>query len=89
MSASELILSDAVCPRCNETVGVQWLFKAFFSLVIAVATTVVGLVVLVDQGPYAALLIISLPVGAIGYIKARFCPLVVRVPAPDAEGRTS
>jgi hypothetical protein len=35
-------------------------------------------VVLIDQGLYAALLMISLPIGAIGFIKGRFCPLVVR-----------
>jgi len=61
------------------------MYKAIFFVVILVATIVVGLVVLIDQGPYAALLMISLPIGAIGIIKARYCPLVIRKQESDAK----
>lgn len=86
---SGLILSDVLCPRCGQLVGVQWLFKAIFFLLIFVATLVVGLVVLVNQGLYAALLMISLPIGAIGFIKARYCPLVVRKQESGAAGTSN
>ena len=65
------------------------MFRAIFFVVILAATVVVGVVVLVDQGLYAAILMISLPIGAIGIIKARYCPLVVRNQEPDAEGTSS
>jgi len=60
-------------------------YKAIFFVVILVATIVVGLVVLIYQGLYAALLMVSLPIGAIGIIKARYCPLVIRRQEPGAE----
>jgi len=37
-----------------------------------------------DSGD-AALLMIPLPIGAIGFVKARYCPLVTRKQDPDAE----
>ena len=85
---SELILSDTYCPRCQSRVGVQWFFRAFFFVITLAATVAVGVVVLAAQGLYAALLMISVPVGAIGFIKARFCPLVVRVKDLVAEDST-
>ncbi|MEM9402502.1 MAG: hypothetical protein AAGA44_08470 [Pseudomonadota bacterium] len=42
------------------------------------ATVALGFIVLVAQGIYAAVLMVSLPIGAIGYIKASISPLVVR-----------
>jgi hypothetical protein len=57
-------------------------FRAVFFVVILAVTLLTGLFVLVDQGIYAAILMISLPIGAIGFIKARFCPLVVRKRQP-------
>lgn len=65
-------------------VGVQWVFRAIFFVVILATTIFLGFVVLIDQGVYAALLIITLPIGAIGFIKARFCPLVVKKTEHDA-----
>jgi hypothetical protein len=65
------------------------MFRAVFFVVILAATVSLGFVVLIDQGLYAALLMISLPIGAIGYIKARYCPLVVRKKVPGAEGTSS
>ena len=85
VSVSRLMLSDAYCSSCGEIVGVHWFFRAFFFVVILASTVTLGLIMLIDQGPYAALLMISLPIGAIGIIKAKFSPLVVRLPkARDA-----
>ena len=86
VSVSGLILSDVRCTRCNQLVGVQWVFRAVFFVVILVTTVLLGVVVLIDQGLYAAILMISLPIGAIGFIKARYCPLVVRKQETGAEG---
>ena len=85
VSVTKLILSDVQCPNCGRMVGVHWVFRAIFFVVILVATIIVGLVVLIDQGLYAVLLLVSLPIGAIGFIKARYCPLVVRKQEPSAE----
>ncbi len=87
IAVTELILSDAICPSCGQLIGVQWLFRAFFFVVILAATCVTGFVFAVDQGLYAALLMISVPIGAIGFIKARFSPLVVRRGRQDTRPR--
>ena len=89
VSVSGLILSDVFCTNCGQLVGVQWVLKTIFFLVILIATIALGIVVLEDQGLYAALLMISLPIGAIGYIKARYCPLVVRKQNPGTAGTSS
>jgi len=83
---SGLILSDVECAGCGQLIGVQWAFKAAFFVIILVATVFTGFIVLVDQGLYAALLMITVPIGAIGFIKARYSPLVVRRKDPDAQG---
>lgn len=79
-------MSDAVCGSCGETVGIHGLFRAVFFVVVLVATILTAVVVLIDQGLYAALLMISLPIGAIGFIKARYCPLVLKRPVKEGLG---
>ena len=71
-------MSDAVCANCSQVIGVHWLFRSFFFIVSFITAAFVGLIVFAHQGFYAALLLLPLPIGAIGYIKARFSPLVVR-----------
>ena len=78
VAVSGLIVSDARCANCGQLVGVQWVYRAIFFVLILLAAVPFGLIVFFDQGLYAALLTITLPIGAIGYIKARFCPLVAR-----------
>jgi len=80
-----LILSDVVCTQCGQSVGVHWLFRSVFFVIILVATLLTVFVVLIDQGIYAALLMFSVPIGAIGFIKARFCPLVLKRPEPEPQ----
>jgi len=75
---SELILSDAYCRQCCSEVGVHGVFRLFFGLLTLIACVIIGVSVYAIQGLYAMLLIVSLPIGAIGIIKARFSPLVVR-----------
>ena len=51
------------------------MFRAGFFLVTFTVTVLSALAVLAQQGVYAALLWIPFPIGAIGYLKARLCPL--------------
>ena len=74
----ELIVSDARCPACGKIVGPQWLVRFVVFLVLAAVTTVTTVIVLAQFGVYAALLWFSFPIGTLGYLKARFAPLVVR-----------
>lgn len=80
VSVTELILSDATCTNCRELVGVHWLFRSFFFVIILVATLFTAFIFLIDQGLYAALFMTTVPIGALGFIKARFCPLVLKKP---------
>jgi ABC-type transport system involved in cytochrome c biogenesis permease component len=84
-----LILSDVECASCGQVIGVQWAFRAVFFAIILIATLFTILVVLADQGLYAALLMMTLPIGAIGFIKARYSPLVVRKRKAGAESASS
>lgn len=76
ISVTELIFSDVVCANCDHVVRVHWLFRAVFHVVILIATILTVVIVLVDQGFYVAILLFTVPIGALGYIKARFSPLV-------------
>jgi len=76
ISVSGMIVSDVNCHACGQLVGVHGIFRAVFFVIILAVTSLVAIVVLVDQGVYAALLMITVPIGAIGFIKARYCPLV-------------
>ena len=71
-------MSHTVCAHCDEAIDVHWLFRGVFFIVTFVVAALTGIIVFADQGLYAAILLVSLPIGAIGYIKARFSPLVVR-----------
>ena len=70
-----MIVSNFHCANCKAIVGVKWLYKAGFFPVILVVTVLSTMAVLAQQGLYAALIWLPFPIGAIGYFKARFCPL--------------
>lgn len=80
-----LIVSNVSCANCGTLVSVHWLFRSVFFVVILIATILTAVVVLADQGLYAALLMISVPIGSLGYIKARLCPLVSKHRNPDVK----
>ena len=86
---TELILSDVTCTNCGQLVGVHWLFRSVFFVIILVATLLITFVVLIDQGFYAALIMISVPIGALGFVKARFCPLVLKGPKPESQNSSA
>ena len=72
---SGLLVSNFDCPNCRTLVGVHWLYRAGFFVLILLATVPSTVAVLAQQGVYAALIWLPFPIGAIGYLKARFCPL--------------
>lgn len=76
ISASGLILAAVDCPACEATVRVKSPYRVAFLLVTIPVTAVSTLAVLAQQGVYAALLWITFPIAAIGYVQARYCPLV-------------
>jgi hypothetical protein len=49
----------------------------FFVIILAL-TILTTTIILAEQGLYAALLMVSVPIGAIGFIKARYCPLEMK-----------
>ena len=75
---STLLLSRTYCPACGASIGVKRAYAFLFFIVTFGATAVSFIAILAQQGFYAALIWLPLPVGALGYIKARFCPLQVR-----------
>lgn len=78
---NKLLFADYRCAECRELVGVHSIIGAVSSLLIFTVATVTTLIVLAQLGLYAALLWFSAPVGALGYLKARFGPLETK-PAP-------
>ena len=75
---SSLILSRAYCPVCGTLIGVKRAYAVMFFVVTFGVTATSFIAILAQQGFYAALIWLPLPVGALGYIKARYCPLQVK-----------
>ena len=75
---SDLLLSNVRCPNCGKTVGPHWFFGMAFFVIIFAITLVSTIAVLAQFGIYAAILWFSFPIGAIGYLKARFSPLDIK-----------
>lgn len=71
----ELLFTNYRCAECRELVGVNSIVAAISSFVIFVVATVTTLIVLIQLGLYAALFWFTAPVGALGYLRARFGPL--------------
>lgn len=72
---SSMLTSNAHCPNCNSLVGPHWLFGSGFYAIIFLVTFTTTAIVLSQFGIYAAILWFSFPIGAIGYLKAKFSPL--------------
>ena len=76
IAVSDVLLSDCQCPNCGAVVGFHWSIALAFGSVIVPITLVSTVMVLMQMDIYAALLWAPFPIGAISYIKARYCPLV-------------
>lgn len=75
---NELLFGDSRCANCGCILGVHRIAAMSFSVLILAVTLSTTIIVLAQQGIYAALLWFSCPIGALSYIKARFSPLKVR-----------
>lgn len=73
----DLLLGSVRCPVCRARVGMQRLVSLLFSVLIVVVTVATSYMVLSLFGIYAVIVWFVFPVGAIGFLRARFCPLRV------------
>jgi len=78
---SGLLLGAYLCATCGHTVRVNRFAALVFSILIVVVTAVSSFAVFSLHGIYAVIIWFAFPVGAIGYIKARFSPLTALPPA--------
>lgn len=72
---NSLLFADSACDSCNAVVTVHKFYGVVFGFATLATTAASSIVVLASQGMYAALLLLPLPIGAMSYLKARFCPL--------------
>ena len=77
ISTSELLVGTVRCSVCAAHVGLNRFVSFLFSILIVVVTVVTSLMVLSLYGIYAVIVWFVFPVGAIGYLRARFGPLNV------------
>ncbi len=74
----ELLMGTFRCPACQAIIGVNPVASFLFSLLIIVVTVGTSLAIFTLFGIYAVIVWFMFPIGAIGYLKARYCPLNVR-----------
>lgn len=92
IAVGDILFHPAECRACKALVGVHRVASGGFAFLVTVVTLVSSLIVLLEMGLYAALLWFPFPIGALSYVKARFCPLEakpedkrLRSPAPSPE----
>lgn len=78
ISPGALILSHEECTNCGKMVGVHWLAGAVFFIIITVTTLVSTIAIYTQFGYLSAVVMFPFPIGALGYVKARFFPLSVK-----------
>ena len=78
---SGLLVGPCRCAACGVTVRVNRAASFLFSILILVVTLVTSYMVLSLFGIYAVVVWFIFPIGAIGYLRARYCPLTV-MPKP-------
>ncbi len=88
VSTRDLLFGNCRCGHCRRIVGVRRFASVLANAVIFATAIVSTLIVLIELGLYAALLWFTLPVGALSYVKVRFCPLEVK-PEPFRSGGSS
>jgi uncharacterized protein (DUF983 family) len=72
-----LLLGVYECSNCRHRVRVNRAASFLFSILIIVVTVATSYMVLSMFGIFAVIIWFAFPIGAISYIKARFCPLTV------------
>ena len=81
---TRIVFYFAVLAMLISSVPLFWAWQTpswrEFGILIFMVTLFSTLVILNSQGLYAAILMLPLPIGAIGYLRARFCPLQASPP---------
>ena len=80
---SALLFAPFRCPDCATVVRVAKLPAAVFNLLILLVTVVTTGMVFLQAGLYGAIVWLPFPIGALSYVKARFCKLETLPPSPD------
>ena len=75
---SEILFDDVACANCEATIGVHRAAAWLAGAVIASATVITTLMVLVQSGFFAAMVWLPFPIGSLAYVKARFSPLQIQ-----------
>lgn len=88
ISVKELLFGNCRCASCLRVVGVHRVAAALSSIVIFTVAIITTLIVLIELDIWAALLWFTLPVGALTYLKVRYCPLETKS-EPFNSGGTS
>lgn len=88
ISVRELLFGDCRCAGCGRVIGVHRVAGALSSIFIFAVAIVTTLIVLIELDIWAALLWFTLPVGALTYLKVRYCPLETRPQSLNSEGST-
>ncbi len=77
ISTRDLLVGSVRCSACRHRIGLNRFVSMLFSILIVVVTVVTSYMVLSLYGIYAVIVWFIFPIGAIGYLRARFCPLKV------------
>jgi hypothetical protein len=77
IATADLVFGDCGCPNCGARVRVNRFASILFSLVIIAVTVGSSVAVYSMFGVYAVIIWFAFPIGAIGFLKARYCPLTV------------
>lgn len=72
---SGVLFSQYRCPNCKRLVRIRGVSAAVVNGLILIATIVTTAMVFLQAGLYGAILWLPFPIGALSYLKARFCRL--------------
>ena len=70
-----LLLANYICRSCGALVRAHWFYGTVFYFATFMVTLFSTIAILASQGLYAAILMFPLPIAAIGYLRAKYCPL--------------
>ena len=68
-------MGRAFCAQCESVIDVRRAAAAAVNLLTFILTVLTTLLVIAQMGNFWGLLWFTLPIGAMAYLKARFCPL--------------
>ncbi len=82
MPVTAVLFTEFRCPNCAGLVRVSKFQAAIFNLLILIVTLATSGMIFLQAGLYAAIVWLPFPIGALSYLKARFCSLDVRPAKP-------